>query len=150
MTHSLSRRALMRGAATATLALACGAFGGAQAQALAAPSLDSFMALSARITASTSLDKDMGQQILDALIATGQGDALGSIAAQPAPQDDRTALANELVAAWYSGLSPSPGATEVTGFNSALVWTALTYTKPWGNCGGETGYWGDPPADPVP
>lgn len=150
MTISLSRRALMRGAATASLALACGTLAFRPAQALAAPSLDAFMALSGTLTGNASLDRDMGRMILDALIATGQGDALAKLAAAPAPQDDRTALANDVVAAWYSGLSPQPGATEVAGFNSALVWSALTYTKPWGSCGGETGYWGDPPADPVP
>ena len=76
--------------------------------------------------------------------------ALAGLVAEPSPQDDHGGLANDVVAAWYSGLSPKPDATQVTGFNSALVWNALTYTKPWGSCGGNTGYWGDPPADPVP
>ncbi|MBN9592029.1 MAG: hypothetical protein J0I02_07325, partial [Alphaproteobacteria bacterium] len=35
----------------------------------------------------------------------------------------------------------------VSDFNGALVWAAMTYTKPWANCGGETGYWADPPTD---
>ena len=26
-----------------------------------------------------------------------------------------------------------------------IVWQALTFTKPFGECGGETGYWADPP-----
>jgi hypothetical protein len=34
---------------------------------------------------------------------------------------------------------------EVVDFTQALVWNALTFTKPWGECGGETGYWADPP-----
>jgi len=137
----------MRGAAAAALALSCG---GIAVAAAAPPSLDGFMALSAKLTGTASLDRDMGQQILDALVATGQGGALAGLVAEPSPQDDHGGLANDVVAAWYSGLSPKPDATQVTGFNSALVWNALTYTKPWGSCGGNTGYWGDPPADPVP
>ena len=30
-------------------------------------------------------------------------------------------------------------------FNGALVWNALAFTKPFGDCGGATGYWADPP-----
>jgi hypothetical protein len=38
-----------------------------------------------------------------------------------------------------------PGVT-VADLNGALLWDALAFTKPWGSCGGETGYWRDPPA----
>jgi hypothetical protein len=34
---------------------------------------------------------------------------------------------------------------KVADFTGALVWQALTFTKPFGECGGETGYWADPP-----
>jgi hypothetical protein len=33
----------------------------------------------------------------------------------------------------------------VATFTDALVWNALTFTKPWAECGGETGYWANPP-----
>ncbi len=92
----------------------------------------------------------MGKNILDAFVTAGRGEDIVSLAGDPAPQQSQTKLANAIVAAWYSGLSPLPGAREVTGFNEALVWTALSYTKPWGSCGGETGYWGDAPPDQEP
>jgi hypothetical protein len=38
-----------------------------------------------------------------------------------------------------------PGAT-VADLNSALLWDTLAFTRPRGSCGGETGYWRDPPA----
>ena len=30
-------------------------------------------------------------------------------------------------------------------YTDAFMWTAMTYTKPMGVCGGVTGYWADPP-----
>ena len=31
-------------------------------------------------------------------------------------------------------------------YTDAYVWSAMTFTKPMGICGGVTGYWKDPPA----
>ena len=49
-------------------------------------------------------------------------------------------VANELVAAWYSGMVDG----KVVLYTDALVWTAMAYSKPMGICGGVTGYWADP------
>ena len=49
-------------------------------------------------------------------------------------------MANDLVAAWYSGMVDG----KVVLYTEALVWTAMTYSKPMGICGGVTGYWADP------
>ena len=49
-------------------------------------------------------------------------------------------VANELVAAWYSGMVDC----KVVLYTDALVWTAMAYSKPMGICGGVTGYWADP------
>ena len=59
----------------------------------------------------------------------------------------RSALSAPLArfTAWYSGLYERNGAPAVGDFEGALVWSALTFSKPWGECGGETGYWADPP-----
>jgi hypothetical protein len=57
----------------------------------------------------------------------------------------RTPLANAIVAAWYSGVYDGAKGPAVADFTGALVWDALTYTKPFGECGGATGYWSDPP-----
>lgn len=118
----------------------------------AAPSLNlkQFIALSSKVTGQLSLDSDMARNILEAFVSAGEAEGLTKLAAEPAPERSQEKIAGAVVAAWYSGLSPLPGARELTGFNEALVWSALTYTKPWGNCGGETGYWSEPPPGEEP
>ena len=49
-------------------------------------------------------------------------------------------IANDLVAAWYSGMVDG----KVVLYTDALVWAAMAYSKPMGICGGVTGYWADP------
>jgi Membrane bound FAD containing D-sorbitol dehydrogenase len=55
-------------------------------------------------------------------------------------------VADDIVAAWYSGTYDTPAGPAVAGFTDALLWNALDFTKPPGFCGGETGYWADPPS----
>ena len=54
-----------------------------------------------------------------------------------------------LMAAWYSGvfdtMADGKPTQKVATFTEALVWDAMTYSKPFAECGGETGYWSDPP-----
>lgn len=140
MRHSVSRRSVIQAAA----ALAVVGIGGADAFAASSSgvTINVFMSLSKKLTGHEGLDQEMGALILKAFIEAGRGAELASLVSGAA---DTAKIANDVVAAWYSGFSPVASATEVTGFNSALVWDALSYTKPWGNCGGETGYWANPP-----
>lgn len=146
----VSRRVVLRSGASAVAALLAGGLASIPASASQSPSLDQFIGLSRTLTGSQSLDSGMGKNILEAFVAAGRGEDIVALAGDPAQQQSQAKLANAIVAAWYSGLSPLPDAREVTGFNEALVWTALTFTKPWGSCGGETGYWGDAPPDQEP
>jgi D-sorbitol dehydrogenase-like protein len=54
-------------------------------------------------------------------------------------------LADDLVAAWYSGIVTNGKVPRVVLYTDAYVWSAMTFTKPMGVCGGVTGYWKDPP-----
>jgi len=150
MFGSVSRRELLAGGAAAALAVMAGAPDARSAVASANPTLDGFMALSGRLAGHAPLDATMGKNILDGFIAAGRGAEIAALIADAPQQNSTSKSADAIVAAWYSGLSPAPGARTVTGFNEALVWDALTYTKPWGSCGGETGYWADPPANDGP
>lgn len=145
MIGSVSRRELLAGGAVAALAVVAGQSVGTAAMADTPPSIDAFMTLSGKLAGHTPLDAGMGQKVLDGFIAAGQGADIAALIADPGTSPSKTADA--IVAAWYSGMSPVAGARTVTGFNEALVWDALTYTKPWGSCGGETGYWADAPTD---
>ena len=55
------------------------------------------------------------------------------------------AIANELVFAWYSGVVKNGDSEQIVLYADALVWTAMTFSKPMGLCGGAFGYWSDPP-----
>ena len=150
MVGILSRRDLLRNGTSVASMLVVGVQFTAPADAAASPTLDQFLDMSRNVTAQSSLDKDMGRSIFDAFVSAGHAEDLATLIADPAAERSNSKIADAVVAAWYSGLSPLPGARQVTGFNDALVWNALDYTKPWGNCGGETGYWSEPPAGEEP
>ena len=54
-------------------------------------------------------------------------------------------IADELVAAWYSGLVTQGKTSQVVLYADAYMWSAMSFTKPMGQCGGVTNYWADPP-----
>jgi len=53
---------------------------------------------------------------------------------------------NTIVAMVYSGMTGTGKNIRVITYTDALAWSALPYTKPNGRCGGEFGYWSQPPA----
>jgi len=55
-------------------------------------------------------------------------------------------LADELVAAWYSGVVTQGTTSRVVLYADAYMWSAMSFTKAMGRCGGMTNYWADPPA----
>ncbi len=138
----ISRRdVLLAGAATAA------ALGvpGALAQSPAAPSVAEFLALSEKLTGTASLDPAVAKTLLDGLVATGQGAPLAELVRLGgATTAADTRLENTIIGAWYSGLYATDKGQGVASFKGALVWSALTFTKPWGLCGGDTGYWAEP------
>lgn len=106
---------------------------------------DQFIALSARLTGTdaASLDTTMAAKLLKAFIETARGPGLTLLATDT--EVDTGTVANDVVAAWYSGVYDTPDGQAVAGFTDALMWNALDFTKPFAYCGGETGYWADPP-----
>lgn len=134
----LSRRRLL----TAVSATALAAVAPLPNPAFAAPmGVDEFLKLSQAMTGKDDLDRDIAAAILRAFEAAGHADALAELS----PTHTEGDVANEVVAVWYSGLSPVREATEVLTYTEARLWDAMTYTKPMGYCGGAMGYWSDPP-----
>jgi hypothetical protein len=83
---------------------------------------------------------------LGGFLATGQGAGLAELVADPGIGSAKNAaLANAIVGGWYSGLYNTPDGQAVATFDQALLWNALSYTKPFGECGGDTGYWSAAP-----
>jgi hypothetical protein len=107
--------------------------------------LEAFLDLSARLTGAPrdALDQDAGSLLLSAFQAGPRGPALAALVADPQSEPE---FAREIVAAWYSGLVQGKDGDIVATYDGALLWRALNFTKPLGYCGGETGYWSQPPA----
>jgi hypothetical protein len=139
----ITRRSLVVGGASAAV-LAAGSPRPAGAQGTV--TVDQFRALSGRLTgaAVADLDATIAGKLLDGFVSMGRGPALALLAADPGVNTGT--VADDIVAAWYSGTYDTPAGPAVAGFTEALLWNGLDFTKPPGFCGGETGYWADPPS----
>jgi hypothetical protein len=146
MTSVLPRRDfLLAGLAAAIAAAGAGGFSAAL-YAEGAIGAEQFLAFSKALTKAADLDGGIGKTLLGGFLAMGKGAALAQLAGNPANAAAKNpALANAIVAAWCSGVYDTPGGQDVATFDQALLWNALSYTKPFGECGGATGYWAEAP-----
>ena len=140
-----ARREFLAGLAAAIAAVGAAGFP-ASLFAASSISVEQFTALSKTLTQAASLDGDVARTLLGAFIATGHEADLAALIADPSNAAAKNAaLANAIVAAWYSGVCNTATGQAVATFDQALMWNAMTFTKPFGVCGGDTGYWSDPP-----
>jgi hypothetical protein len=138
-----SRREFLLAGVAAAIATA-GASGFPAALFTDAPvTLAQFMALSGKLTEAANLDTGMGEKFLGGFLASGQSEGLARLVAGGREPE----LESAIIAAWYSGVYDTGQGKAVAGFEQALLWNALTFTKPPSDCGGEMGYWSKPPAD---
>lgn len=145
MSSAVSRRdLLLAGVGAAIAAAGIGGFP-AVLYAQAAVTVDQFVTLSETLTATKSLDADVAKTLLGGFLATGNGAALAEMVAEEKTFTSHTELANAIVAAWYSGVYDTGKGQAVADFTGALLWNALDFTKPFAECGGETGYWAEAP-----
>ena len=118
-----------------------------------AQSLDAaaFAKLSAALTGYPQADPGTAAKVVRAFATpqrTASVRALATLVASTPASDLDAAIAakkldkvaNDLVGAWYSGMVDG----KVVLYTDALAWSAMTYSKPMGICGGVTGYWADP------
>jgi Membrane bound FAD containing D-sorbitol dehydrogenase len=105
--------------------------------------VDEFLTLSQRLTGASGLDRSMAQMLLGGFLASGNGPGLRALVHEPS--GSLAPLADAIVAAWYSGVYDTGSGQAVADFTGALVWNALDFTKPFAVCGGDIGYWADPP-----
>lgn len=109
-------------------------------------SVEQFTNLSKTLTQAASLDPDVARTLLGAFIATGHEADLSALIADPASATGKNAtVAKAVVAAWYSGVCNTATGQAVATYDQALMWSAMSFTKPMGICGGDTGYWSEPP-----
>jgi hypothetical protein len=140
MVQTIARRSLIIGGASAATLAVVPLPAGAQD----AITVDQFRALSARLTgvAVAKLDATAAGKLLAGFISMGHGGDLALLAADPGMTGGM--LANDIVAAWYSGSYTTRAGEAAIDLRYALVWNALDFTKPRGECGGTTGYWAEP------
>jgi hypothetical protein len=137
---TMTRRSLIvGGASVAALAIGLPLAAGAQGTI----TVDQFRALSSRLTGVTDLNATAAGRLLDGFIAMGRGPDLALLVAKSGLSTG--ALADAIVATWYSGSYDTVAGRATFGLTNALVWKALKFTKPPGLCGGPTGYWADAP-----
>jgi Membrane bound FAD containing D-sorbitol dehydrogenase len=134
------REILLTGLAAAIAAASASGFPAALFAA-APVTLPQFMTLSARLTEAADLDTGIGEKFLGGFLASGQGAGLAGLVAGTSEPE----LESAIIVAWYSGVYDTGRGKAVAGFEQALLWKALTFTKPPSDCGGEMGYWSQPP-----
>ena len=143
MTARLTRRDAILAAVGAAVAATATAGFPVSLYAQAEITVDQFLTLSQKLTETTGLDKTVAEKLLGGFLATGHGPELQRLVGESF--SSFTPLTDAIVAAWYSGVYETGKGQAVADFTGALVWDAMTFTKPFGECGGETGYWADPP-----
>lgn len=151
------RRQLLRALAGASaLGLAGGSLAATGAPALTAAQRD-FAALTSGLTGFPPPSPDVAAKMYRAFATPARRAQLAALArvvaaTPPAGLDAALktggleALANELTAAWFSGIVNGAKGQQVVLYVDAYVWTAMTFSKPMGQCGGALGYWSTPPA----
>jgi D-sorbitol dehydrogenase-like protein len=98
-------------------------------------SLDDFVALSARLTGHTDLDRKVGGILLNNLLA-----APGTATRLARPD---AALERDIIVAWYTGVQQVRGEASLVTHAGALQWRALGMPAP-GLCVGPFGTWAKP------
>ena len=83
------------------------------------------------------------------LAALDQTRGRDTAGANSTPRLPRTSSKVSPTTSWPRGTRASlttPKGQQLVLYADALMWRAMTYTKPMGVCGGVTNYWSDPPA----
>lgn len=138
---SISRRGFLL--AVALLAPCVRAF----AQAPVSVPLDDFVELSQRLLRRQSLDREVAQIYLKALVtdAASAANLANLIDASGNLTPEQSALAGTIVEWWYTGVYTVDGTPRLATHTGALMWDALERPAP-GTCTGRFGDWSRPPA----
>lgn len=150
------RRTLLRALSGASALALAGRAAPVLAQGSGALPAAQFGALTAALTGYPAPDAATSAKMLRAFATPARRAALAALAKLVAatPEADLDGalraqkldgIANDLVGAWYSGIVTNGNAQTLVLYTDALVWTAMTYSKPMGMCGGSTGYWAKAP-----
>jgi hypothetical protein len=153
---TIARRDLLQALSGATALALAGRAAPVLAQGASTIGVAQFGALSAVLTGYPAADAATNARVLRAFATPARRAQLAAlakvVAATPAAGLDAAisaqkldGIANELVGAWYSGVVTNGKARTLVLYTGALVWTAMTFSKPMGICGGATGYWANPP-----
>ena len=107
--------------------------------------ISEFLTLSTRLTGHTKLDPKVASVYLSALLADVT--KRGRLADLVRRGSSHPELEREIILAWYTGIHDSGGEKRLATHRGALLWNSLGVSAP-GTCGGPTGFWARPPAEP--
>lgn len=137
---------------SACLTAASAPMGAWSATALDIGQVRAFAAVCKQLTGVANNNDDLTRQYCAVLAQTldkAQWDALLALVSVPTAQQLAASLkpplrdvAEMALQLWISGMV---GTSRVIAYAHAPVWSALTFTKPPGICGGAFGYWAVPP-----
>jgi len=153
---SIDRRTLLRAASGASALALAGRALPAFAQSAPPVTTAQFAAISAALTGYPAPGDATAAKMMRTFATPARRAPLAAlaklVAATPAPGLDAAItqagldpVANDLAAAWFSGIVTQGSAQTLVLYTDALMWTAMTFSKPMGVCGGPTNYWGEPP-----
>ncbi|MEO8628067.1 MAG: sugar dehydrogenase complex small subunit [Betaproteobacteria bacterium] len=145
------RRKLLQALASLSSMLLAYPLGAATQPASGSMSAEKFAALSATLTGYPAADPSVTAKLLTAFATPARSASLERLAALVAATPDAEldsalraqgldTFANELVAAWYSGVVKNGNSAQLVLYTDAYVWSAMTFSKPMGLCGGAFGY----------
>jgi hypothetical protein len=150
---SLDRRQVLLGFAGLVAAAATGI-----GPAGAATELDAsaFRALSFGLMGRIAEDPSLAEAYLAALrerVAPGDLERLAAVVREHAgsgmdaaiTRAGLDAVANQVIAAWYTGTVPTATGSRVVTYLDAVAWKATGFTKPPSVCGPGFGFWANPP-----
>lgn len=106
--------------------------------------LTQFITLSAQLTGRQpqDLDQEVAVRLFRIFERRGLTLRLAQLARNPSRHP---VLAQELIAAWYTGVCLTASGSSVVAFNEALLWDVADFLHAPSTCGGPTNYWSRPP-----
>jgi hypothetical protein len=134
----LTRRGLLAGG-TAVAAWLCLPL----PQARAAEGFERFMQISRNLTGIAELDPSVGERIYELLAMADRMEVLiGQSDEDEDAEGAREGLEVDVISAWYSGAVETDKGPKLAAYRDALMWEALDFTKPFGDCSRDFGSWG--------
>ena len=101
------------------------------------------MQISRDLTGIAELDPSVGERIYELLAMADRMEVLiGQSDEDEDAEGAREGLEVDVISAWYSGVVETDRGPKLAAYRDALMWEALDFTEPFGDCSRDFGSWG--------